>query len=127
MILFLQILLALVAVICLLVSIKLLKNGHKLFPATEKLHKTGLDNLLRFMGGLILGFAILCAWTALTITAQSSLVYLIGICLLLAAFGRLLSRQTVGIPPQPREFFMWAEFVLGIALIALQYLRINGQ
>ena len=123
MTLILQILLVLVALICAVVSQKLLRSGSKLFQtATEPLNK-GLDNLLRFFGGLILGFAILCVWASVSITGQAQVISLIGVVLLFAALGRLLSSQTVGAPPPPRGLFMWAEFVLGISIIALQYLR----
>ncbi|MDH4479682.1 MAG: DUF4345 domain-containing protein [Rhodoferax sp.] len=119
----LQILLVLVAVICTGVSQMLLRSGGKLFQAATDSPSMGLDNLLRFFGGFILGFAILCAWAAVRISEQGELIYVIGTVLFLAALGRLLSRKTVGVPPPPRGLFMWGEFVLGTSIIAVQYLR----
>lgn len=119
----LQILLGLLAVICCLVSIKLLKNGAKLFtPQGEKLNPS-MDNLLRFFGGIMLGLSLIFAWTTITIDSQNQLIYILGTAILFAAMGRLLSRQTVGLPPASKDFFMWGEFVLGMAVIASQYLR----
>jgi Domain of unknown function (DUF4345) len=119
----LQILLGLLAVICSLVSIKLLKNGANLFTPKEEKPNPSLDNLLRFFGGIMLGLSIIFAWTTFTIDSQNDQIYILGFCILLAALGRLFSRQTVGVPPASKDFFMWAEFVLGSAVILCQYFR----
>jgi Domain of unknown function (DUF4345) len=119
----LQILLGLLGVICFLVSIKLLKNGAKLFtPLGQKLNSS-MDNLLRFFGGIMLGLSSIFAWTTITINSQNELIYILGAAILFAAMGRLLSRQTVGAPPASKDFFMYAEFVLGTAVVVCQYFR----
>lgn len=119
----LQILLSLLAVICFLVSIKLLKNGAKLFTSQGVKLNTSMDNLLRFFGGIMLGLSLIFAWTTITIESQGQLIYILGTAILFAAMGRLLSRQTVGTPPASKDIFMYAEFVLGTAVVVCQYFR----
>ena len=104
-------------------SIKLLKNGAKLFtPPGLKLNPS-MDNLLRFFGGIMLSLSSIFAWTTITINPQNELIYILGAAILFAAMGRLLSRKTVGAPPTSKDFFMYAEFVLGVAVITSQHFR----
>jgi hypothetical protein len=119
----LQILLGLLAVICFLVSIKLLKNGAKLFTSQGQKLNQSMDNLLRFFGGITLGLSLIFAWTTITIESQGALIYILGAAILFAAMGRLLSRQTAGVPRVSKDFFMWSEFVLGTAVVVCQYFR----
>ncbi len=123
----LQILLGLLAVICFLVSIKLLKNGAKLFtPLGQKLNPS-MDNLLRFFGGIMLGLSSIFAWATITINSQNELIYILGAAILFAAMGRLLSRQTVGAPPASKDFFMYAEFVLGVGLLQVNIFAVTAK
>ena len=57
-----------------------------------------LDNVHRFMAGIYLGTGLICAWAAITVRRQGTLVYLIGVAVLLAALGRLISMSKVGLP-----------------------------
>ncbi|HEX5093404.1 MAG TPA: DUF4345 domain-containing protein [Burkholderiales bacterium] len=64
-----------------------------------------LDNVHRFLAGIYLGTGLICAWTAITVRRQDTLVYLIGVAVLLAAVGRLVSIAAVGMP-QPSAVWL---------------------
>ncbi len=57
-----------------------------------------LDNVHRFMAGVYLSVGFICAWTAMTIRQQGTLVYLLALGVLMAAVGRLVSMSQVGLP-----------------------------
>jgi hypothetical protein len=50
-----------------------------------------LDNVHRFMAGIYFGSGLICLWAAVTVRQQRTLVLLIGLSVLLAGSGRLLS------------------------------------
>ncbi len=61
-----------------------------------------LDNVHRFMAGIYLSMGVICAWAAVTIRDQGTLVYLIAGGVFVAGCGRLLSMSKVGLPePKP--------------------------
>src|SRR6476646_2178836 len=60
-----------------------------------------LDNVHRFLAGIYLGTGLICLWAAITVRRQGTLVYLIGLAVLLAGSGRLVSITQVGIPEPP--------------------------
>ena len=64
-----------------------------------------LDNIHRFMAGVYLFMGIICAWAALTVSQQGTLVYLIAAGVFVAGCGRLLSMYKVGLP-QPRALWL---------------------
>ena len=57
-----------------------------------------LDNIHRFMAGIYLFMGIICAWSAVTVRQQGTLVYLIAAGVFVAGCGRLLSMSKVGLP-----------------------------
>ena len=57
-----------------------------------------LDNVHRLMGGMYLSMGVISFWAATTVRQQRTLVYLIAFAVLMAAVGRLLSMQHVGLP-----------------------------
>ena len=64
-----------------------------------------LDNVHRFLAGIYLGCGLICAWAGYTVRKQGTLVYLIGIVVLLAAVGRLVSIAVVRLP-QPSAVWL---------------------
>jgi len=64
-----------------------------------------LDNVHRFMAGVYLGTGVICAWAAMTVRQQDTLVYLLALGVLLAGIGRLVSIRRVGLP-QPAAVWL---------------------
>jgi hypothetical protein len=64
-----------------------------------------LDNIHRFMAGIYLFMGVICAWAAMTVREQGTLVYLIAAGVLVAGCGRLLSMSKVGLP-EPRALWL---------------------
>ena len=63
-----------------------------------------LDNVHRFMAGIYLSMGVICAWAAVTVREQGTLVYLIAAGVFVAGCGRLLSMSKVGLP-EPRALW----------------------
>jgi hypothetical protein len=57
-----------------------------------------LDNVHRFMAGVYLSMGVICAWAAVTVREQGTLIYLIAGGVFVAGCGRLLSMSKVGLP-----------------------------
>lgn len=57
-----------------------------------------LDNVHRFLAGIYLFMGVICAWAAVTVRQQGTLVYLIAAGVFAAGCGRLLSISKVGLP-----------------------------
>ncbi len=57
-----------------------------------------LDNVHRFLAGIYFGTGLICLWAAITVRQQNILVYLIGLAVLFAGTGRLVSISQVGLP-----------------------------
>ena len=84
-----------------------------------------LDNVHRFMAGIYLSMGVICAWAAVTVRQQGTLVYLIGAGVFVAGCGRLLSMSKVGLP-EPRAVwlgYLAPELVLPWLLAAAQASR----
>ncbi len=64
-----------------------------------------LDNIHRFMAGIYLFMGIICAWSAVTVRAQTTLVYLLAAGVFVAGCGRLLSMSQVGLP-EPQALWL---------------------
>ncbi len=64
-----------------------------------------LDNVHRFMAGIYLSMGVICAWAAVTVRQQGTLVYLIAAGVFVAGCGRLVSMHKVGIP-EPRAVWL---------------------
>ena len=121
--LLLQILLGLVALICLLGGMNLLIKGAGSFlPETTQVPAV-LDNLFRFLSGIYFGLGFLMVWVVVNFHKTQSLIYCIGIVVIFSGLGRLYSRIKVGSGGKYLNFIMVFEIILGIAIILLQYLR----
>lgn len=57
-----------------------------------------LDNIHRFMAGIYFSTGAICMWACFTIRQQGTLVYILGLGVLLAGTGRLVSISQVGVP-----------------------------
>jgi hypothetical protein len=64
-----------------------------------------LDNVHRFMAGIYLSMGVICAWAAVTVRQQGTLVYLIAGGVFVAGCGRLISMSKVGLP-EPRAVWL---------------------
>lgn len=84
-----------------------------------------LDNVHRFMAGIYLFMGVICAWAAVTVRQQGTLVYLIAAGVFVAGCGRLLSMSKVGLP-EPRAVwlgYLAPELVLPWVLAIAHYFR----
>ena len=84
-----------------------------------------LDNVHRFMAGIYLFMGIICAWAAITIRQQGTLVYLIAAGVFVAGCGRLLSMSKVGLP-EPHALwlsYLMPELFVPLVLAAAHFYR----
>ena len=84
-----------------------------------------LDNIHRFMAGVYLSMGVICAWAAVTVREQGTLVYLIAVGVFVAGCGRLLSMSKVGLP-EPRALwlgYLVPELLLPWVLAAAHFYR----
>ena len=81
-----------------------------------------LDNVHRFMAGIYFGSGLICLWAVITVRQQRTLVLLIGLSVLLAGSGRLLSMSIVGLPEPPALWlgYLVPELVVSCVMIAAQ-------
>src|SRR5947208_8282890 len=81
-----------------------------------------LDNVHRFMAGIYFGSGLICLWAAVTVRQQRTLVLLIGLSVLVAGSGRLLSMSIVGLPEPPALWlgYLVPELVVSCIMIAAQ-------
>ena len=120
----LQILLGLVALICLLGAMNLLLKGAGSFlPGVTP--PARLDNLFRFLSGIYFGLGFLMAWVVFNFHALSDLIYFIGIVVIFSGLGRLYSRTKLGSAGKYFDNIMVVEIILGISIVVLQYFRPN--
>ena len=86
-----------------------------------------LDNVHRFLAGIYFGSGLICAWAAITVREQRTLVYLIGVGVFLAGCGRLWSISVVGLP-QPSAVwlgYLIPELVLPWILFGAQRIAVR--
>jgi Domain of unknown function (DUF4345) len=84
-----------------------------------------LDNIHRFMAGVYLFMGIICAWAAVTVRQQDTLVYIIAAGVFVAGCGRLLSMSKVGLP-EPHGLwlaYVGSELLLPLVLAVAHYSR----
>ena len=84
-----------------------------------------LDNIHRFMAGIYLFMGVICAWAAVTVRQQDTLVYLIAAGVFVAGCGRLVSMSQVGVP-EPRALwlgYLTPELLLPCVLAVAHYYR----
>lgn len=121
--LFLQILLGMVALICLLGGVNLmLKGAHSFLPKTVPPQPI-LDDLFRFLSGIYFGLGFLMTWVVIHFHEINDLIYFIGIVVIFSGLGRLYSRIKVGPAGKYFDSIMVVEIVLGITIVLLQYFR----
>jgi hypothetical protein len=74
-----------------------------------------LDSVHRFMAGIYFGCGLICLWAGFTVRQQRTLVFLIGLSVLLAGMGRLLSMSIVGLPEPPA---LWLGYLIPELLVS---------
>jgi Domain of unknown function (DUF4345) len=119
----LQILLGLLALICLLGGANLMIKRTGSFLPEGGAPRPVLDNLFRFLSGIYFGLGFLMAYVVLHFHQLHDLIYFIGIVVLFSGLGRLYSRSRVGSAGNYFDNIMAFEILLGIAIVLLQYLR----
>src|SRR5947208_16380520 len=87
-----------------------------------------LDNVHRFMAGIYSGSGLICLWAAVTVRQQRTLVLLIGLSVLVAGSGRLLSMSIVGLPEPPALWlgYLVPELLVPLIMIAAQLVAMKG-
>jgi Domain of unknown function (DUF4345) len=78
-----------------------------------------LDNVHRFLAGIYFSMGPICLWAAWTIRQQGTLIYLIAFGVFMAAIGRLVSMNIVGLP-EPRGLwlgYLIPELVIPVLLV----------
>ena len=121
--LFLQILLGIVSLICLLGGLNLLLKGANSFLPKTITDQRILDNLFRFLSGIYFGLGILMTWVVFNFHVINDLIYFIGIVVIFSGLGRLYSRIKVGSAGKYFDYMMVFEIILGISIILLQCFR----
>lgn len=119
----LQILLGIVAIICLSGGTNLLIKGTTSFLSKTDLPNPVLDNLFRFLSGIYFGLGFLMAWVVFNLSEVTDLIYFIGIIVIFSGLGRLYSKIKVGSAGKYFEYIMIFEIILGISIILLEYFR----
>lgn len=119
----LQILLALVSLICVLGGMNLLLKGAGSFLPGNIAVPPVLDNLFRFLSGIYFALGFLMAFVVFNFHQINNLIYFIGVVVIFSGLGRLYSRIKVGSGGKYLNFIMVFEIVLGIAIILLEYFR----
>lgn len=81
-----------------------------------------LDNVHRFMGGIYLMSGVTGLWVAATIRQHNTLIFLLGLTVLLGGIGRLISISKVGLPEPSALWlgYLVPELVLPWIIIAAQ-------
>ena len=87
-----------------------------------------LDNVHRFMAGIYFGSGLICLWAAVTVRQQRTLVLLIGLSVLVAGSGRLLSMSIVGLPEPPALWlgYLIPELLVSVLMIVAQLVAMKG-
>lgn len=119
----LQILLGLVAFICLAGGLNLLIKGAGSFLPAGTPTAVVLDNLFRFLSGIYVGLGALMVWVLIHLPQVYDLIYFIGIVVICSGLGRLYSKNKVGSGGKYLEFIMIFEIILGIVIMVLEYIR----
>lgn len=119
----LQILLGIVALICLSGGLNLLIKGTASFLPEDTPAQPVLDDLFRFLSGIYFGLGFLMAWIVFNFHSVNDLNYFIGIVVIFSGLGRFYSRIKVGPAGKYFDNIMVVEIILGFSIIILQYLR----
>jgi hypothetical protein len=119
----LQILLGIVALICLSGGLNLLIKGVGYFLPKTTPPQPVLDNVFRFLSGMYFSMGFLITWVVFNPHETGEVMYPIGIVVTCSGLGRLYSRMKVGVAGGNMDRIMVLEVVLGISIIILQYSR----
>lgn len=119
----LQIILGLVAAICLLGGLNLLNKGAMAFLPKDHAPARELDNLFRFTSGIYFSMGFLLTWALITIDQHHTLPYFLGLSVLFAGLGRAWSQVKVGPAGNYHRAMMGLEIALGLLIMALQWMR----
>jgi FtsH-binding integral membrane protein len=119
----LQVIIGLVAAICLLGGLNLLNKGAMAFLPKDHPPALELDNLFRFTSGIYFSMGFLLTWVVATIAQHGTLLYFLGTTVAFAGLGRAWSIAKAGSPGTYHKAMMWLEIGLGMAIIVLQSLR----
>jgi hypothetical protein len=119
----LQILLSIVAFICLLGGLNLMIKGSTSFLADGIPAQPILDNLFRFMVGIYFSMGFLIIYLVVNIKEINTIIYFIGIVVTFSGLGRLYSVWKLGSAGKYFFNIMLFEIGLGILIMVLQYLR----
>lgn len=118
----LQIIIGLVAMICLAGGLNILIKGAGFFLPKELDRQKVLDNLVRFLSGIYFSLGFLLIYVLLHIPEMGGLIYFVGLVVICSGLGRLISRLVVGSAGAYFDYVMILEVLLGISIIVLQYL-----
>lgn len=119
----LQIILGLIAAICLLGGLNLLNKGAMAFLPKDHAPARELDNLFRFTSGIYFATGFLLIWVIFTIVQHHTLLYFLGTIVAFAGLGRAWSMLHVGSAGNYHKAMMVVEIVLGLSIIGLQVMR----
>ena len=119
----LQILLGLVAFICLAGGLNLLIKGAASFLPNGTPAQPVLDDLFRFLSGIYWCLGIVMAWVVFNLHEMNELRDGRWSGVIFSGLGRLYSRIKVGPAGKYFDYMMTLEIVLGIVIIILQYVR----
>jgi hypothetical protein len=123
MIVTLGILLGLVALICFLGGMNIMLKGAMSFLPKETPPQLVLDDLVRFLAGIYFGSGFLLAYAAFNVASLGNVIYFMGIIVMFSGLGRLYSRYKLGSAGRYFDFIMIFEILLGLIIIALEWLR----
>lgn len=119
----LQIVLGLVALICLLGGLNLLNKGAMAFLPKDHPPARELDNLFRFTSGIYFAMGFLLVHVMFNIAQYHTLLYFLGFIVFFAGVGRAWSMLRVGSAGNYHRAMMFVELALGLLVIVLQAMR----
>ncbi|MBS1735644.1 MAG: DUF4345 domain-containing protein [Bacteroidetes bacterium] len=119
----LSILLGLVAAICFLGGANIIIKGAMGFLPKQSPPQFVLDNLFRFLGGIYFASGTLFVYAIINIATLGPFITLLGVIVLFSGLGRLYSRLSLGSAGKYFDYIMIVEFILGVSIMLLEYLR----
>lgn len=120
---FSQILIGIVAIICFLGGINLLRKGAMYFLPKSMSSQPVLDNLIRFLSGIYFGCGFLFAYAAWNYSILGKIPYLLGMIVFFSGLGRVISRVKVGSAGKYFDSITLVELLIGSFIVLLHYLQ----
>jgi hypothetical protein len=102
--------------LCLLAAIALFGGALQMYLGQPETTPR-LDSIHRFMAGVYFSTGLINLWAGVTIRQQGTLVYLLALGVLIAAAGRLVSIQRLGIPKPTAVWIGYLELVLPLVIV----------